>query len=141
MFKDVTTVSPTPAEVAQAPERYHDVEFVWGGKVLGVRNLTDTTEVQVVAYPLDKAQRPNQSAPTEGRFIVALHGYVEALDYPPGRFVTLRAHLVGTHVAPVDEQDYVFPVVAGATIHLWPVNFPYEQPRVQFGLGVGVGIH
>ncbi|MGH8174143.1 MAG: Slp family lipoprotein [Rhodanobacteraceae bacterium] len=141
VFTDVHTLSPTPAEVAVQPERYHDAEFVWGGKILDVRNLTDTSEVQVVAYPLDRAQRPNQSAQTEGRFIVELPGYVEALDYPPGRFLTLRARLKGTHVAPVDEQDYVFPLVAGATIHLWPVNFPYEQPRVQFGIGVGVGIH
>ena len=141
VFTDVTVVSPTPAEVAVQPERYHDAEVVWGGKILSVRNLSDTTEVQVVAYPLDRAQRPNQSAPTQGRFIVSLPGYVEALDYPLGRFVTLRARLQGTRVAPVDEQHYVFPLVSDATVHLWPINFPYEKPRVQFGIGVGVGIH
>lgn len=141
MFKDVSAVSPTPTEVAVQPERYHDADIVWGGKILSVRNLADTTEVQVVAYPLDRAQRPNQSAPTQGRFIVSLPGYVEALDYPLGRFVTLRARLSGTRVAQVDEQDYVFPLVSDATAHLWPINFPYETPRVQFGIGVGVGIH
>jgi outer membrane lipoprotein len=141
VFKDVSAVSPTPTEVAVQPERYHDADIVWGGKILSVRNLADTTEVQVVAYPLDRAQRPNQSAPTQGRFIVSLPGYVEALDYPLGRFVTLRARLSGTRVAQVDEQDYVFPLVSDATAHLWPINFPYETPRVQFGIGVGVGIH
>jgi len=141
VFTGVTTVSPPPAEVAAQPERYHDADVIWGGKILDVRNLSDTTEVQVVAYPLDRAQRPDQTAPTEGRFFVSLPGYVESIDYPPGRFLTLRARFRGTRVGLVDERDYVFPIVGDATVHLWPVNFPYENPRVQFGIGLGVGIH
>src|SRR6185369_14310903 len=111
VFTGVTTVSPPPAEVAAQPERYHDTDVIWGGKILDVRNLSDTTEVQVVAYPLDRAQCPDQTAPTEGRFFVSLPGYVESIDYPPGRFLTLRARFRGTRVGLVDERDYVFPIV------------------------------
>ena len=101
----------------------------------------DTTEVEIVAYPLDGAQRPDQNAPTLGRFIVALPGYVEPLDFPAGRFVTLRGHVAGSRSARIDEHDLVFPLVGDATVHLWPVNFPYDEPRVNFSLGVGVGVH
>ena len=141
VFKDAPATAAIPADVASQLENYHDADVVWGGKILDVRNLADTTEVQIVAYPLDRAQRPDQTAPTEGRFFVSLPGYVESIDYPPGRFLTLRARFRGTRVGLVDERDYVFPIVGDATVHLWPVNFPYENPRVQFGIGVGVGIH
>jgi len=138
VFKDAPATAAIPADVASQLENYHDADVVWGGKILDVRNLADTTEVQIVAYPLDRAQRPDQSAPTQGRFIIALPGYVEALDYPAGRFVTLRGRITGSRVGHVDDHDYVFPLVDRATVHLWPVNFPYERPRVSFGLGVGI---
>ena len=141
VFKDAPPAAAAPAEIAAAPERYHGLDVVWGGKIVGVQNLADSTEVQVVAYPLDGAQRPDPNAPTLGRFIVVLPGYVEPFDFPAGRFVTLRGHVAGTEVRPIDEHDLVFPVVADATVHLWPPNFPYEEPRVHFSFGVGVGVH
>ena len=106
-----------------------------------VRNLADSTEVQIVAYPLDASQRPQPNAPTLGRFIVALPGYVEPLDFPAGRFVTLRGKVAGSRTLPIDEHELVLPLVADATMHLWPPNFPYEEPRVHFSFGVGVGVH
>src|SRR4051794_37457079 len=87
VFKDAPPAVATPLEVAGAPERYHDAGIVWGGKILGVRNRADTTEVEIVAYPLDRAQRPDPGAQTLGRFVISLPGFVEPLDYPSGRFV------------------------------------------------------
>jgi outer membrane lipoprotein len=141
VFKDAPPAAATPAEIAAAPERYHGLDVVWGGKILGVQNLADSTEVQIVAYPLDASQRPQMNAATLGRFIVALPGYVEPLDFPAGRFVTLRGQVAGSHTRSIDEHDLVLPVVTDATVHLWPPNFPYEEPRVHFSFGVGVGVH
>ena len=141
VFRDVPVINPTPAEVAGEPESYHGVDVVWGGKIIEVRNLADATEVEVVAYPIDDAQRPDQNARTEGRFVIALPGFIEPLDFPTGRFVTLRGHVDGTRAARIDERDVAFPIVAHADVHLWPVNFPYDAPRVRFSLGFGVGIH
>lgn len=141
VFKDVPPAAATPAEIAAAPERYHGLDVVWGGKIVDVRNLADSTEVQIVAYPLDASQRPDLGAPTIGRFIVALPGYVEPFDFPAGRFVTLRGQVIGSRTRPIDEHELVLPVVAEASVHHWPPNFPYEEPRVRFGFGVGVGVH
>jgi outer membrane lipoprotein len=140
VFRDVPATVAAPAEIAAQPERYHGADVVWGGKILGVRNLADATEVQIVAYPLDRSQRPDPNAPAQGRFIVALPGYVEPLDYPAGRYVTLRGRVTGTRASRIDDRDVAFPLVADAVVHLWPVNFPYERPRVSFGIGVGVGV-
>jgi outer membrane lipoprotein len=140
VFKDAPKASPTPAAVAVEPERYHGAEVVWGGKILDLRNRADTTEVQVIAYPMDADQRPDQSAPTEGRFIIVLPGFVEPMDFPPGRFLSVRGHLDGTRVGQVEERDYVYPLLQRDALHLWPVNFPNERGRVSFGFGLGVGI-
>jgi outer membrane lipoprotein len=140
VLKDAPPASPAPAEVAASPERYRDVDVAWAGKILGVRNFEDSTEVQVIAYPMDAAQRPDPSAGSEGRFIVVLPGYVEALDFPAGRFLTVRGHLDGTRVGRVDDHDYAYPLLRRDAVHLWPANFPNERARVHFGLGLGVGV-
>jgi outer membrane lipoprotein len=140
VFKDTPATVVTPIEIAHDVESGIGTDVVWGGKILEIRNEADRTEMQVVAYPLDAAQRPDPSAPTLGRFIVALPGFVEPLDYPPGRFVTLRARIAGSQTRRIDERDLVLPVVADAVIHLWPVNFPYERPRIGLGIGVGVDV-
>jgi outer membrane lipoprotein len=140
VFKDAPITTITPIEIAREPESRDGADVVWGGKILDVRNGVDRTEMQVVAYPLDAAQRPDPDARTLGRFVVALPGFVEPLDYPAGRFVTLRGRISGSQTRRIDERDLVLPIVADATIHLWPINFPRERPRVSFGIGVGVGL-
>lgn len=132
--------SVAPADVAREPDRHQGTEVVWGGKILDVRNLADETEVQVVAYPLDRAQRPQQSAPTQGRFILVLPGFVEPYDFPPGRFVTVRGRIEGSRMRRIGDADRLYPALRREDLHLWPVNFPRERSRVSFGIGVGVGV-
>jgi len=140
VFKDAPPVSPAPREIAAAPERYHDAAVVWGGKIIAVDNLADTTAVQVVAYPLDRAQRPDTRALSQGRFVLVLPGYAGALDYPPGRWLSVRGHVVGSEIHRIDEQDVVHPLVRSDEVHVWPREFPDEHGHWTFGVGVGVGI-
>ena len=100
-----TTTPPVRTEVAAAartdlpPYRAAEIdpqpaeEVLWGGMIIDVHNRAEQSEIEVLAYPLDRRQRPMLKAPTEGRFIALLPGYVESYDYPQGRFVTLRGHL------------------------------------------------
>jgi outer membrane lipoprotein len=138
VFKDAPPSVATPLDVASAPERYHDTDIVWGGKILGVRNRAETTDVEIVAYPLDRAQRPDPGAQTLGRFVISLPGFVEPLDYPAGRYLTLRGRVAGSQIAHIDEHDIVLPIVGNANVHLWPVNFPYDGSHWSFGVGVSV---
>jgi outer membrane lipoprotein len=140
VFKDDPAAAPSPTDIAAAPDRYHDAAVIWGGKILDVRNLADTTQVQVVAYPLDRAQRPDTRAPSLGRFVVVLPGYVESMDYPPGRWLSVRGHIVGSEVHRIDEHDVAHPLVRSDEVHLWPMSFPYERGHFTFGFGVGVGV-
>lgn len=134
-----TTLSPL--DVAAAPERYHGTTMVWGGRVIAVHNFADTTQIEVVGHPLDRAQRPDIHAPSIGRFIVVLPGYVESMDYPAGRWLSVRGHIGGSEVHAIDEREVSYPLLLNDEIHLWPVQFPYEHGKFTFGFGVGVGIH
>jgi outer membrane lipoprotein len=138
VFKDAPPAVATPIEVASEPERYHEADVVWGGKILGVRNRAESTDVEIVAYPLDRAQRPDPGAQTLGRFVISLPGFVEPLDFPAGRYLTLKGRVAGSQVARIDEHDIVLPVIDNANVHLWPVNFPYDGSHWSFGVGVGV---
>ena len=120
-------LSPMPAE-----------ELLWGGMVIEVRNRADVSEIEVLAYPLDRRQRPMLKAPTEGRFIATLPGYVERYDYPEGRFVTMRGFVRGRRESLIDEKLYVYPVLEATEVHLWPRGFQDTGPRFSFGVGIGV---
>lgn len=136
-FRDSPPPGPPPAEVAAAPERYHDAAVVWGGKIIAVDNLAQTTDVQIVAYPLDRNQRPDTRAPSIGRFVLAVPGYAEAMDYPPGRWLSVRGRVVGSEVRRIQERDVVHPRIAADDVHRWPREFPDEHGHWTFGIGVG----
>lgn len=113
-------------------------DVVWGGMIVTVRNRVDATEIEVLAYPLDRRLRPIIAAPSEGRFIATVPGYLEPRDWPEGRFLTLRGRLVGAREAPIDERPYRFPRVEARALHRWPAGFQQRRPRVSFGIGIGI---
>lgn len=111
---------------------------LWGGEIVSVHNLKDTTEIAVLAYPLDSDSFPDVSKHTTGRFIVRYPGFLDPLDYGPGRLVTVLGRLDGVDKGKVGEAPYTFPVVKSSTLHLWS---RHRSPRsnVMFGIGVGIG--
>lgn len=135
------TLAVTPMQVAQTPERYSQGQVIWGGRVVGVRNLPDHSEIEILAYPLDSSQRPRLNAGASGRFLAIVPGYAEPMNYPGGAPITINGQLAGSRAGKVGEADYVFPLVNVAQSHLWTVaEMRSGHPNVSFGVGVGVGI-
>lgn len=128
-----------PYEAAAEPERHSGAQVLWGGSILALENRDSSTEVTILAYPLDRAQRPLPQAPSQGRFIIVLPGYVERHDYPDGLFVTLNGRIAGTRAGQVGERGYVFPLVEAEHVHRWPPGFQFDRP--QWHIGIGVGVH
>lgn len=130
-----------PAQVAQSPERYAAGAVIWGGRIVKVTNLSDHSEIEVLAYPLDGSQRPRTSDNGNGRFIIVMPGYVEPLDFPAGALITVSGKLSGSHAGTVGEANYVFPLVASTQSHVWSQReMSAGKNNVNFGVGVGVGI-
>lgn len=113
---------------------------LWGGVLLGTSVLGDTTQLEVLAHPLDRRQRPMTGRASEGRFLIVVDGYLETIDYAPGRLVTVLGTLGEVREGMVGEATVRYPVVHSDELHLWSGNAGSdERPRFTFGIGVNLG--
>jgi outer membrane lipoprotein len=124
-----------PYQVENEPDA-GPLDVLWGGMIVEVSNRERSTEVEILAYPIDARQRPLPDRASEGRFIAVLPGFVEPLDYPQGRFVTLRGRLAGTRAGRIRERPYRFPLVEVQAAHVWPRDFRTDGPKVSIGIGI-----
>ncbi len=131
----ISTVGPAHAiaDPATVGER-----VVWGGRIAAIENRAEHTDLFVVSYPLDGSDRPRWRAEGGVRFVVRHPGYLEPLNYPPGRFVTVLGEVGPGEDWPVGEFLNHHAVVTGERIHLWPADPASWSPRVRFGVGVGI---
>lgn len=126
-----------PAHVLDDPARIGET-VVWGGRIAEIINLVDATELIVVSYPLDHGDRPRVRAEGGVRFIGLRPGYLEPLNFTPGRFVTVLGHVTGIEKRPVGEFTYDHPVMEVEQLHLWPVDPAAWYSRTRIGIGVGI---
>lgn len=134
------SVAIMPSDVQQSADRYTGSEVVWGGRIIAVANREQTTEVEVIGYPLDRDQQPMPDRGTVGRFIMVLTGFVEPLDYPVGRHLSVVGIVSGTRPGHVDEHEYLYPLLRAREVNVWPWGFMFDKkPRI--GIGIGVRIH
>ena len=132
---DVEADARRPDQVATAPDSASG-PVLWGGVIVDTRNRDTDTELEVLAYPLDRRQRPQTGRPAEGRFVVVADGYLESVDYAPGRLVTVLGALDGVVEGQVGEARRVYPNVRSESLHLWRPGEPNAAPRFSFGIGL-----
>ena len=131
-------LTPARAVADLAANRGHKVQ--WGGVIIGSKNLKDRTQFEVLAYPLDKDGRPQRNQAPLGRFLALKDGYVETVDYAAGRLLTITGPLQETRNDKLGEADYIYPLIAADDLKLWQERAPREEPRVRFGVGIGIGL-
>lgn len=130
----------TPQQAAGMEINPSATPLQWGGVIVETRNLSESSELQVLAYPLKSNGRPDVSESPTGRFIVQQPGYLEGVDYRKGRQVTATGNLTTKRAGKVGEATYTFPVLGADELVLWPEESTRKaNPRVNFGLGVGSG--
>lgn len=126
-----------PAHVLDGLSQPGD-RVIWGGRIVAVRNLADYTEISVVSYPLDGADRPQFDEEPGVRFLVRQPGFLEPVQYAPGRFLTILGSVSGVEYVEVDEFRLAHPVLEAERVHLWPADAAHWRSRTQFSLGVGI---
>jgi outer membrane lipoprotein len=131
----------TPNDIARSPNALPGHRALWGGLIIAVRNLENSSELEVLSYPLDGRQRPDPNRPPQGRFLAVAEGYLEIADYAEGRMVTIAGTVTGTRGGKIGESEYTYPVIETRPelIHLWPTGRPETEPRLNFGIGVMFG--
>ncbi len=133
----VTTTLTPQQVIAEAPQHVGK-EVLWGGMIIHANNLAEGARLEILAYPLDSSQTPRLNQPPLGRFLLQHDGYLETLDYAPGRRLSVHGSIERIEDGMVDQSPYRFPVVSARKLHLWPRGEP-AQPRINFGIGVVFG--
>jgi outer membrane lipoprotein len=113
----------------------------WGGSIVAAQNFENSTEFEVLAFPLDRDNRPQRGATPTGRFIAVYPGFVETADYGPGREISVIGKIESTRTGTVGQARYVYPVLGASRMHLWPKDegpASSTQPTIHFGIGIGV---
>jgi outer membrane lipoprotein len=113
-------------------------EVTWGGLVVETTNFERYSEIEVLAFPLDRRSRPRPGQLDEGRFVVLRHGFLDPGIYAPGRFITVTGRINGDRRGHLRQAPYVWPELDATEILLWPTDF--QRPPVRFSIGVGVGV-
>jgi len=131
--------SLTPQSVIAEPELSRGKVALWGGTILDTRNLKDTTQIEVLAYPLNASNKPMLDSKPLGRFIIKHSGYLEPTTYAPGRQLTVVGAISGSQSGKVGETSYSYPVVSDSQLHLWSQDSDSGRTSVHFGVGVGIG--
>jgi len=136
---DTIQVAPvTASQVASEPEQARGT-VLWGGTIIGVASRESGSQLELLAYPLDRTQRPQDGRRSQGRFIVTLDEYLEPLDFAEGRQVTVLGELDGLEEVRVGDTRRQLPVVKASQLHLWTGAGPRERTGFTFGIGVGSG--
>ncbi|WP_028492189.1 Slp family lipoprotein [Thioalkalivibrio sp. ALE19] len=130
----------TPLEPrAVTAERLPQTDQMWGGVIAEVDHGPETTVLEVLAYPL-RGQEPRTGAASQGRFRVVVDGFLDPVDYRPGRRVTATGPVTAVETGRIGEAEYRFPVLEARQLHLWPAGTPAAPGRVNFGIGIGIGL-
>ncbi len=125
----------TPQGVAASPQQASGKQVLWGGVIMRTTNLKDSTQMEVLAYPLDTNEKPQREGDPLGRFILEQAGYLEPATYAEDRLITVVGTVSGARTGRVGESEYIFPVVDMRQVHLWRVG--RGGSGVSFGVGVG----
>ncbi|MEW5755108.1 MAG: Slp family lipoprotein [Pseudomonadota bacterium] len=129
-------LSVTPQRAVAEAQALQGAPLLWGGVIINSANLKDTTQLEILAYPLQSDQRPDTDQTPLGRFIAQQDGYLEISDYAQGRLVTVKGTLLPSRAGRIGETEYTYPVLHATQLHLWPKRGSAPETRVQFGIGV-----
>ena len=122
------------------PQYHLGKTFVLGGAIIETENYSDRTLLVVLHHGLGFANKPDPGSGSEGRFLVQVREFLDPAIFRPGRLVTVLGEVVGEDARPLQDGMYVYPVIAGSEMHLWPdADQLPGQSRFRFGLGVGIG--
>ncbi|MCP4286748.1 MAG: Slp/YeaY family lipoprotein [Gammaproteobacteria bacterium] len=122
-----------PADIEISEVQLKSESFVgsvvrWGGTVVNVKNLRTHTMVEILARPLAKSGKPDDSGRGKGRFLARISGFVDPEEYTQGRLLTVTGKLSRIVKNTIGEYLYDYPVVEAEARHLWPEVEVYPYP-------------
>ena len=131
-----TDLSPNSTLEAGADEV--GTQVMWAGVIVSSTNVEDGSQLELLTYPLDYLQRPDESRRATGRVLVHSPEYLETVDFAARRRATVLGRFAGVVDATVGETSRELPLLDEAQIHLWTAE-EYHHSRA-FSVGIGISI-
>jgi outer membrane lipoprotein len=134
----------TFTDLQKQPDRYRGTVVILGGQIIDTVVKESETRVQVLQLPLGAQQRPDNTASSQGRFIVIFKRFADPLVYERGRKITVAGVVQGGQVIMLNDRPHNVPVLLERETYLWKTEDYYYPaygpgPAFQFGIGVGTG--
>jgi outer membrane lipoprotein len=134
----------TYAQVESAPDTYKGQTVTFGGKVLNARRLKEGTRIEILQLPLDSSLKPARDLrKSQGRFLAMRKEFLDPATIPAGTFITVTGDVAGSVTLPLDETDYLYPILEMKTLKVWPADddaqpccirpYPYMVPGPYWG--------
>ncbi len=110
----------TFSQLTAAPDAHRGKVVRLGGAVLSTKRLKEGTRIEVLQLPLDTNNEPQPDRmETQGRFLAMEPQSLDPAVLPPGTRVTIVGEITGTKTLPIDEVEYVYPVLTVKQLHAW----------------------
>jgi len=119
------------------PDGHRDKVLLFGGTVLETIPMGEKTVIMILQHPLTSNDKPDIAAPSKGRCLVEVDGFIDPAVYGPGRQVTLVGVVIGKETRKLGQINYTYPVIKGTELYLWPLQEVSNEPRFNIGVGVG----
>jgi outer membrane lipoprotein len=110
----------TLRELLQDPDLHKGKLVLWGGVIIGAKNVKQGTLIELLQKPADRRGRPRDVDQSDGRFMALYEGYLDPAIYSQGREVTVAGEVKGKRVLPLGEIEYAYPLISIKEIYLWP---------------------
>ena len=126
--------------IKKEPDKFKGRVVVLGGKVLSARRLKNSTQVEVLQLPLDRADGPILTlADSKGRFLAYQEAFLDPATVPAGTLVSMIAEITGSKTQSLDDVEYTYPTVKIRTLKVWEAQrympwpgpyypYPYRYP-------------
>ena len=129
----------TYAQLKGSPEAYTGQTVTLGGKVLAAKRLKEETRIEILQLPLDSSFKPTHDLrKSQGRFVAIKKEFLDPATIPSGTFVTVGGNVAGSIIMPLDEMEYLYPVVEIKHLRVWPTaeeGHPRLRPYPYIGPG------
>ncbi|HHJ36087.1 MAG TPA: hypothetical protein ENJ87_10015 [Gammaproteobacteria bacterium] len=130
--------SPDLTQVRQQTAAYLSRKVRWGGVILKTENKQNSSELTIIAQPLNDEGKPYDADQSSGRFIAIMDKFMEPQLYSPDRKITITGQVLRTETRRVGEFPYEYPIIQVEHYYLWPPEtektyynypiYPYYDP-------------
>ncbi|MBI4383065.1 MAG: Slp family lipoprotein [Nitrospinae bacterium] len=122
-------------DLRRNPDAHVGKTLVLGGTIIDVFPGPEGVWLEVLQRPLGFRMEPEIDDRTGGRFLVEMGKNLDAKQFVKRRKITLAAEVVGKETRPLDQTQYVYPLLRLKEYHVWSDDV-FTRPVFHFGFGV-----